>query len=183
MTRTRGVSLVELLVVLALAVILATLALPGMADMLRTYRLNTAVSDLYGAIDLTRAQAIARGRRVLLVPLEPGGVDWRKGWVVLVDEDNDRRPGPGEEVIASHGPLDQRTVITARFTSNRAPQYLAYCPSGRSCNDTGSAARWGTISFHQDGQIRRIKINMLGRSRVCRPDTEPGTCEGEEGGA
>lgn len=177
----RGVSLAELLAVLALVAVLSMLAAPGMADMLRAYRLNAAATDLFGAIDLTRTQAIARGRRVLLVPLEPGGANWRLGWVVLVDTDGDRRPSPGEEVIASHGPLQEGIVVSMRFTSNGAPQYVAYGPTGRSCSAANAAAaRWGTISFHQQGDIRRIKINMLGRARLCRPDTDGSSCEGDD---
>ncbi|QYF93885.1 GspH/FimT family pseudopilin [Massilia sp. PAMC28688] len=177
--RAPGWSLVELMAVLVLASVLAFLAAPGLGQMIRNYRLDAAVADLYGAVDLTRTQAIARGRRVMLVPLEPGGNNWASGWLVFVDTDGDRRPGPGEELIASHGPVAEGIVITARFTSNKLPHYLAYGPSGRSCTDTSSmAARWGTLSFHQQGEIRHIKINMLGRARVCRPDVEGAGCEG-----
>lgn len=177
----RGLSLIELVIVLALAAVLMLLAAPSMADMLRAYRLNSATADLFGAIDLTRAQAITRGQRVLLVPLEPGGSNWSHGWVVFVDADGDRRPTPGDEVIASHGPLHEGIVVSARFTSNPRPQYLAYGPSGRSCSASSSmTARWGTISLHQDSDIRRIKINMLGRARICRPDLEATTCEGSD---
>jgi type IV fimbrial biogenesis protein FimT len=179
----QGASMVEILAVLLLMSVLAVLAAPGMGQMVRTYRLDAAVGDLFGAVDLTRTQAIARGRRVLLVPLEPGGSDWARGWLVFVDTDGDRRPGPGEEVIASHGPVDEGIVITARFSSNKLPHYLAYGPSGRSCTDTSSmAARWGTLSFHQQGEIRRIKINMLGRARVCRAHSQEAGCDGVEDG-
>lgn len=176
-----GLSLVELVAVLALTGVLAALALPDMAAMLRSHRLNTAVADLFGAVDLTRSHAIARGRRVLLVPLEPGGRNWRDGWVVLVDENGDRRPSPGEEVIASRAALPDGIAINVRFTSKATPDYVAYGPSGRSCSDTSSmVARWGTISLRQEDDIRRIKINMLGRARMCRPDRDGTSCPGED---
>ncbi|HEX8479394.1 MAG TPA: GspH/FimT family pseudopilin [Telluria sp.] len=181
--RQAGTTLLELLIVLAIAAILATLAMPGMHEMLQARRLDTAAVDLFGAIDLTRSQAIARGDKVQLVPLEPNGVDWSQGWVVFMDDDGDRRPGPGEEVIASHGPVAKGIVFSFNFTSNKHPYYIAYSASGRSCRDTSSlAARWGTISLHQDGKIRRIKINMLGRARMCRPETDT-SCSGVEAGA
>jgi type IV fimbrial biogenesis protein FimT len=177
----RGFSLVELMLVLAIAAVLIALATPEMRDMLKRRRLDAAVADLYGAIDLARSQAIARGSRVQLVPLEPAGANWSHGWVVFVDTDGDRRPGPSEEVIASHGPLDEGIVISFNFTSNKQPYYIAYNGAGRSCSDTSAlAARWGTLSLHQDAQIRRIRINMLGRARVCNPETDPETCTGPE---
>jgi type IV fimbrial biogenesis protein FimT len=37
--------------------------------------------------------------------------------------------------------------------------------------------RWGTVSLFHGGHIRRIKINMLGRARVCDPARDTG-CDG-----
>lgn len=178
-----GFSVIELLMVLTIIAVLGGLALPDMRDLIRTYQLNAATVDLFGAIDLARSQAISRGSRVQLVPLEPGGTNWRLGWVVFVDDNGDRRPGPGEEVIASHGPLPEEIVISFNFTSNKQPHYIAFNGSGRSCSDTSSmAARWGTLSLYQGGQIRRIRINMLGRARVCDPAKDSKGCDGPEGG-
>lgn len=179
--RRAGFTLLELMVVLAIAGVLIGLASPEMSGMIRRQRLDSAVADLYGAIDLARSQAIARGVRVQLVPLEPAGTNWSRGWVVFVDANGDRRPGPGEEIIASHGAIDEGIVISFNFTSNKQPYYIAYNAAGRSCSDASSAAaRWGTLSLHQDREIRRIRINMLGRARVCNPVREPGTCAGPE---
>lgn len=172
-----GYSMLELLTALAIVAILLGLALPEMSTMIARHRLKAAVSDLHGAIDLTRSQAIARGRRVQLVPLEPRGVNWGSGWVVFVDADGDRRPGPREEVIASHGPLSPDIVISFNFTRDKKPYYIAYNGDGRSCSDSSTAAHWGTISLHQGAQIRRIRINMLGRVRVCNPATDGASCE------
>ena len=173
-----GYSMLELLTVLAIVAVLLGLALPEMSAMIARHRLKAAVSDLHGAIDLTRSQAIARGRRVQLVPLEPRGINWGSGWVVFVDADGDRRPGPREEVIASHGPLSSDIVTSFHFTSNKKPYYIAYNGDGRSCSDSSSmAARWGTISLHQGAQIRRIRINMLGRARVCDPAMDGASCD------
>ncbi len=182
MTRhARAFSLIEILVVLAIAGILASMALPSMHSLLQRQRLQAAVGALSNAIDLTRAQAIARGRRVVLVPLGAAGDDWRSGWVVFVDTNQDRRPGPGEEVISSHGPVDEGINIDFNFTSNRAPYYIAYNGAGRSCSDSSSmAARWGTLSLFSGPEIRRIKISMLGRVRVCNPERGKGQCEGAE---
>jgi type IV fimbrial biogenesis protein FimT len=166
----RGFSLLELLVVLAVVAVLAGLALPGMQSVVRRYQLDATVADLVGAIDLTRAQAIARGRSVMLVPLEPAGVDWGEGWVVFVDTNTDRRPGPDEEVIASHGPLPAQLAFSTSFTGSKAPYYIAFNSAGRGCSHTsGQAARWGTLSLFQGTDVRRIRINMLGRVRVCDP--------------
>lgn len=179
--QSHGLTLVELLIVLAIAAALVVVVTPDLRDMIRRYRLEAAATDLFGAIDLTRSQAIARGSRVQLVPLEAGGANWSSGWIVFVDADGDRRPGPAEEVIASHGPLPEGIVISFNFTSNKLPYYIAYNGAGRSCSYSSSmAARWGSLSLHQDGQIRRIRINMLGRARICNPETDRDSCPAPE---
>ena len=175
----RGTSLVELLVVLALAGILAGAAMPAFHDLLLRQRLRTATNDLLAAIDLTRSQAIARGAKVLMAPLEPAGMDWRLGWVVFVDQNANRRPDAGEPLIYRHEALADGINISSKFSSGAAPTYLAYNGAGRACAaDNSLAARWGTLSLEQGEETRNIKINMLGRVRVCDPAKDRANCTG-----
>ncbi|WP_229448220.1 GspH/FimT family pseudopilin [Massilia sp. CF038] len=177
----RGFSLLELLIALAIGAVLIALALPAIRDLLLRYQLKAAVGDLVSAIDLTRSQAIARADRVLMVPLDAAGKNWGGGWVVFVDADGDRRPGPDEEVIAAHAPLADSLLFSTNFTSNKAPYYIAFNSAGRGCSATSSqAARWGTLSLYQGPHIRRIRINMLGRVRVCDPERDKEGCEGPD---
>ena len=173
-----GVTLVELLLVLALAGILLAAAAPAYQQTMQRQRLRAAVTDLVAAIDLTRSQAIARGSMVMLAALDPGGIDWRGGWIVFVDADGNRRPDAGETVLFQRGPLPDGVRVGMAFTSKAPPAYVAYNGMGRSCSATNSlAARWGTLSLALGDDARNIKINMLGRLRVCDPAVEA-TCTG-----
>lgn len=179
--RCGGFSLVELVTVLAVMAVLLSIALPDLSQLVRSQQLKVAASDLFSAINLARAQAIARGARVELAPAGPDGADWRRGWVVFVDNDGDRRPGSGDEVIAAYGPVAAGIAITSVFSSQQGAPYIAYNGAGRGCTDTSSvAARWGTISLFREGQTRRIKINMLGRARICDPARDGAACSGAD---
>ncbi|HEU4374155.1 MAG TPA: GspH/FimT family pseudopilin [Telluria sp.] len=182
MKRARGgFTLIELLTVLAISALMMSVALPDLRQMIRSQQLKAAVNDLFGAIALTRSQAIARGRKVALVAAGGDGPDWRRGWVVFVDADGDRRPGDGEEVIMRHGPLAEGIAVDSVFSSQQGAPYLAYNSMGRSCTDASSlAARWGTLSLAADRQTRRIKINMLGRARICDPARDGASCGGAD---
>lgn len=174
-----GVTLPELCIVLAVAAVLLASAAPDLRDLVRTQQLKAATGDLFAAIDLARAQALARGRQVTLVPRDPLGADWRQGWRV-VDGGDGAAAGPGavEAVIAEHGPLPPGIAVDFAFTNLAPPYYIAYNGAGRSCADGNSAAaRWGTVSLFHGGHIRRIKINMLGRARVCDPARDA-ACDG-----
>ncbi|PWF47946.1 GspH/FimT family pseudopilin [Massilia glaciei] len=177
--RQRGLTMVEMLTVMAVAGVLLALAMPDMGELIRRQQLKAVSSDLMGALRLTRAQAIARGERVMIVPHEAGGTDWSGGWVVFVDRDGNRRPGAGDEIVAMHTRVPPGVVIQGRFSSAQQPDYVAYNSGGRSCSHTSSlAARWGTLSVFQGPHTRRIKINMLGRARLCDPERGAAACTG-----
>ncbi|MCS0583660.1 GspH/FimT family pseudopilin [Massilia pinisoli] len=181
-----GLSLPELCTVLAIAAVLLAVAAPDLRDLVRTQQLKAATADLFAAIDFARARALARGRQVKLVPLDPLGADWRLGWRVLDDDDGGGSGGGAGAgggtgtagPVAEHGPLPPGIAVDFSFTNSARPYYIAYNGAGRSCADGDSAAaRWGTVSLYHGGHIRRIKINMLGRARVCDPARDAG-CDG-----
>lgn len=62
-----GVTLIELLIVLTLAAILTTIAVPGMATVVRSVRLNTAAQSYAADLRLARIEAIKRNRRISVV--------------------------------------------------------------------------------------------------------------------
>jgi type IV fimbrial biogenesis protein FimT len=176
--RRAGFTLLELLAVLAVAVVVLAVGAPGLAQLVRAQQIRTAAGDLADALALARYQAIGRNETVEVVPKDPDGTDWASGWTVFVDRDGDRRPGPGDDIIAAHGPLAKGVTTAFAFTSPAPPFYIAYNGAGRSCSDTNSAAaRMGTLSLFDGPLVRRIKINMLGRARACDPARDSG-CDG-----
>lgn len=176
--RHAGFSLVELMVVVVVALVLLAAAAPNLADLIGSQRIRTAAAELFDAIALTRAQAMARGEVVEIMPANPERSDWSQGWIVFVDRDGDGKPGAGDEFISAHGPLRGGIASSFNFTSPAPPYYIAYNGAGHSCADGNtSAARLGTLSLSDGGFVRRIKINMLGRPRVCDPASDS-SCDG-----
>jgi type IV fimbrial biogenesis protein FimT len=176
--RNGGATLTELVVVLGISAIVLALAAPGLHALVTAQQMRAASGELLGAIAHARAQAIARNGRVKLVPRDPLGADWTQGWTMFVDRDGDREPGAGDEILAVHGPLDPGVRVDFSFTGSAPPHYIAYNGAGRSCSDTNAnSSRLGTLSLFHGEHIRRIKINMLGRVRMCDPQRDEG-CEG-----
>ncbi len=185
--RQCGITLIELLIVLAISAVLLGVGFPALGDMVRSYRLRLAAADFLDAVELTRAQAILLGQKVTLAPTDPGG-DWAGGWTVFIDSDGDRRPGAGDEILMRHPALAGTSGappdinFTMNFGSQQGPPYLAYNSMGRGCSHLSSlTARFGTMTLAQGRQLRRIKINMLGRARLCDPARDAATCAGADG--
>ncbi|MBV7538976.1 GspH/FimT family pseudopilin [Duganella sp. sic0402] len=177
MKRRAGITLIELLIVLVLASILLGVAAPAFQQALQRLRLQAATADLQAAIDLTRSQAMARGGKVMMAPLDAGSTEWQSGWAVFIDHNGNRRPDADEPLLYRHDALRDDITVTSRFTSGNAPTYIAYNAAGRTCSAASSlTARWGTLSLKQGRNARNIIINMLGRVRVCDPGAEGSAC-------
>lgn len=177
-TGCAGATLAELAIVLGISAVLLAVAAPDLHALVTAQQLRAASGELLGAIGHARAQAIARNGRVKLLPRDPLGADWTQGWTMFVDRDGDREPGPGDEILSVHGPLPPGMRVDFSFTQSAPPHYIAYNGAGRSCSDSnGNSSRLGTLSLFHGEHVRRIKINMLGRVRLCNPARDQG-CEG-----
>ncbi|RZI43228.1 prepilin-type N-terminal cleavage/methylation domain-containing protein [Herbaspirillum sp. HC18] len=173
--RDSGFTLVELLVTMAIAVILLAVGIPSFAGLLRDIKLTSAANDFFSSIHMTRSEALRRGARVDMTPLDPGG-DWAKGWVVFVDKNGNQKLDSGERAIFSHGPVSKGIQIKAALTDSTV-QYLAYNEAGRTrTNASGYKTQFGTFTFEAGSKVRKIKLNFLGRPRVCNPEIEKNTC-------
>lgn len=139
--------------------------------------MTVASNDFFAAINLARAEAIHRGNRVDLVPAD--GKDWASGWMVFLDMNGNQRVDGGEHVVFSHGAVAGGMTIKSVLTDSKIP-YLAYNGSGRTrTNASSQTPQLGTISFLLDGKSRRIKLNFLGRARLCNPESDR-TCTGSD---
>ncbi|BBP79443.1 prepilin-type cleavage/methylation domain-containing protein [Pseudomonas gingeri NCPPB 3146 = LMG 5327] len=71
--RTRGFTLVELMVAVAVLAILVTVAAPVFTSSIQKTRADSEASDLMRALNYTRLEAINRGVNVRIAPTAVGG--------------------------------------------------------------------------------------------------------------
>ncbi len=168
-----GLSLLECLLVCAL---LATLivSMPGLKSLLDRTRVNLACSEFHQAILVARSEAIRRRMRVDLVPASHH--DWRSGWVVLVDTNNNQQLDPGELLI-HRSEADIRNLIVETKLRDKQGLYLAFSPAGRprSANNA-HIPQIGSLVFTVGSERRKLVMSFLGRVRSCDPDREAAAC-------
>jgi len=78
--RISGFTLIELMVTIAVAVILMSIAAPAMQDMIASQRVRSAASELMTDMSYARGDAVSNRRQVAIMRLEDV---WSKGWRVV----------------------------------------------------------------------------------------------------
>jgi len=176
-----GVTLIELLITLAVAAILVSIAVPSFQAVTRTNRLAAATNELVRALQLARSEAVTRGVRVTVCKSNTTdeadsddivcntGAAWTDGWVVFLDVSNDganagARDDPGEENILRIG---QPSITGSDDLTidgyTRFADYVSYLPDGVSDGAGGSN---GSLCVSIGADERRIAIGPTGRIRT-----------------
>jgi type IV fimbrial biogenesis protein FimT len=149
--RARGFTLTELLTVVAITAILASLAAPAFTSMVAAARGRSVSSELYAALARTRSEAIKRNAEVTLLPVT--AQQWHNGWSI---------PAPGD---ASRKLDDHPAVVGATVSG---PASVVFLPNGRV---KGGAAPAFDIALSGNGQHRCVRLDLSGR-----PNQTTSTC-------
>jgi len=173
--RSRGYTLLELLVTLTLAVVLLTLGIPGLRELALDARRTADVNAFVAAIHLARSESHKQARAVVLCHTVDGIVcagarqPYDLGWMVFVDtnENSPPRRDTHEELLLHYVP-----VMAGSIRSNRA-HYVFHPYYRRSTNGTivfcdvrgSSAARAVIVSY--TGRPRVADVNAAGGPLSC----------------
>ena len=175
MTRLqRGIGLIESMAVMGIVIAMLAAAAPGFRSLFDRLRVTSAAADFRVALSLARNEAIRRGQRVDLLPTLRG--DWRAGWKVVIDANDNQVADAGETVLHVSPPVPPSVRISARLTDAKRA-YVAFDPSGRPRTAaSASTPQYGTLSFQSGEQRRHVVIGFLGRARICDPDRDGAAC-------
>jgi type IV fimbrial biogenesis protein FimT len=139
-----GVTMIELMIVVAIAAILATIAAPSFSDLINRTRQASTMTQLFSDLNRARGEAIKRNRHVLAcvrggtdaAPACGTGTNWQNGWLVCYDENQD---GACDTATAANpNPIVVHRAINARLTLTGSAASINFNPNGT--QGTGSAA-------------------------------------------
>ncbi|WP_423820881.1 GspH/FimT family pseudopilin [Salinisphaera sp. SPP-AMP-43] len=154
---SRGFTLLELLVTMAVAVILVTVAVPSYRGIVARNTLAANVNDLIGALNYARSEAVSRGRTVYVCASHDQRScshdgDWSRGWLVYAPDPRyaDDQPN-ADNRLRVHGATGSGFAVTSAD------------PSPLSFNANGFAISGRTFEARSDDTATTIAVASSGR--------------------
>ena len=141
-----GFTLVEMMVVVSIMAILASVAIPSFQSMIRNQRVKSASFELFSSLMVARSEAIKRNADVTITPVSAGS--WQDGWQIAA----------GATVLKNQAAL-------AGIAVSDAPGTLTYRRTGRA---SAAASFQIDIDPADASFIRCIKIELSGLPRTVK---------------
>jgi len=160
----RGFSLIELLITIAIAAIIAGLGAPSFKKMIDANRIQTSASALQGDMMFARTEAVKRGLWVSICPSTDQATCstsnvWDTGWIVFNDlngsgtmQNGDlvlrvrQKMTGGGTIVASPAPTQNAIIFNREgFTTNLGTTQVAF--TLHTSNNYANATRCVLVNF------------------------------------
>ncbi|MDX1634640.1 MAG: GspH/FimT family pseudopilin [Marinobacter sp.] len=176
--RVKGFTLLEMIIVVSLILIIATLAVPSGQAMVEANERRTVVAALVGAFSVARNTSIQEKVPVTLCPLDENArciKDWSRPVTVFRDPGRLRRLVSQDQIIR-HVQAPAAGIVIANSANRR---YFGFRGTGMARSAIGNL-----IWCPDDGDVRQavqLRINMGGRLQQARDRNGDGIVEGADG--
>jgi type IV fimbrial biogenesis protein FimT len=180
MSKQRGFTLAELLVVVAIVAILLTIGVPSYRYITTSYRMSSEVNGLLGDLMFARSEAIKEGQFVTVCVTVngktcTGNTSWNRGWLVFSNPNNGPQP-PGP-ILRTQVPFTGRASDS--FAADNGVSSVTYNREGFATTAAGFPN--ATITLHDPtanrAWTRCLWITPQGMLTVETPANNPsGTC-------
>ena len=171
MNKRNGFTLIELIVTMAIAAIVVSIAVPSYQASVQNNRRTTSLNELTTAFQLASNTAITRRINVTVCKSSDtnvaapscnsggGSGDWTQGWIIFTDPDNDFTFDAGETLLRVHAALSGNATLSG---NNNVINKVSFSPTGLARGSNGTithcdargAADASALVISVGGQVR-----------------------------
>lgn len=172
MKKISGFTLIELIAVMSIVIILASVAVPSFDDTIKRRRLSSATTDLLGEFEYARSESVKRNLPVTICATTDNSTcdseNWEDGRLVFIDDgagtEDDRGNGVvnGEEVLKIFGSAPH--AVTIRSTIFAESGYVVFNEDG-SVEDVGTMVMCDGREGGSSDYAKAINLSIIGQSR------------------
>jgi len=159
-SKSQGFTIIELLITLAVAAILLSLAAPSFRDIIKNNRLVTQVNLIAAGLNFARSEAIKRSISVTLCKSDDQVTcsgNWQDGWLLFEDIDGDGTVDAGDTIIrVGAGQSSGVTLVFPgknRVTYNANGFAVGFNSTFKVCDDRGFTYGKGLV-VSNTGRVR-----------------------------
>ena len=175
--RQRGWTLIELMIALSIAGILASFGVSFATSTIQAAHRFEAYSALLGALGRARTAASLREHAVRLCPSVDGAncldaFHWESGWLAYVDLDDDNRKDPADTV------LDRQAALPSgvRVITSTGRRTIEFQPNGANAGsnatfticDGRGPAKAKSYAMSNVGGLREVPATAAAIAEACR---------------
>lgn len=176
MNKSNGLTLIEVMVVVAIIAILTTLAAPSFKGLIQSNVMASTVNSFLADMRFARSESIRRGGGVVMCRSDapetstatcgsgsgPGGNGWVSGWIIFHDLDNDGARAANEPILRVQSAITSVDSISETSTPVNKFRFMA---TGRLTLSGPTTMRFGGGNFANERQ-RIVCVNVGGRGRI-----------------
>lgn len=157
-----GFTLIELMLAIAVAAIMLSLALPSMNELMQRQRITATANELVAHINQARLHAVTRREITVVCPSLDnetctGSNRWEQGWIVFRDPDRNGKPDQTGDVLRVGSGMKNLLIDSAGRT------LIRYRPSGAA---SGTNLTLKLCDHRTPEQSRAVIVSNPGRPRV-----------------
>jgi type IV fimbrial biogenesis protein FimT len=162
--RALGFTMIEMLMTIAIATILLSLAIPSFRYVTNSNRIASELNGLLGDLQLARAEAIKEGRTVTVCQSSDGATctdstSWQGGWIVFSDPTNVGVYDVGETYIRKQKPFSG----TDTFLASNGVSVITFNREGYAVGMANGTLLTLHDSTNNSAWTRCLSINLSGQ--------------------
>lgn len=167
-SRNQGLTVLEVMILLAAVALIVLVAVPGSNLVLDKHRMKAATDSIVMGLELARSEATARSSLVVLCPSSNGHTcrndsDWSKGWLVYSDGNGNGTVQDIELLQAFEAPSQKVQIVADGALLEQAAFTATGLVAGNG-TDSGkfhicipqSKTRATVVSVDPDGWVQKL---------------------------